>query len=450
MRLVVSASQPYRRESGSALIVCLMIGGIVGIMVGSMLSLVSYQSKETFRSQAWNEALVLAEAGMEEGLSLVNRYANSGSPLAGWRTIAATDGWSEPVAGTYTLTRSVGSSRYRVIISFSGADPAILSTGYAYFAPEKRYLSRSISVSTSSGSLFLGALLAKGRVDINGSAVIDSYDPRDPARSTNGAWDPHKRGQNGNVGSIASKISGVIKLNGAANVYGMLGTGPDSTASISGSSSAGSLAWVDGGSKGLQAGWLRNDLNSEIPDAPALPPGAYEAFPSGSTIVLNASGKTNFYRSNNNISLNSKATVIVTNGTVIIDARAGVKLNAQASIQISPNSRLILFLGTENTQLNGTGMVNASGSATNCIIYGTPQCKQLEINGSAQFVGYVYAPYADITLNGNSDSSGAFVGASFQINGNMGLHYDESLSGPQSAGTLYRVASWQEVSNPAL
>ena len=89
--------------------------------------------------------------------------------------------------------------------------------------------------------------------------------------------------------------------------------------------------------------------------------------------------------------------------------------------------------------------MNNSGFATNCIIYGKNNCQQIEINGGSAFVGYVYAPYADITLNGNSDTSGAMVGSSFQINGNMGFHYDESLGGPQSGSSIYRILAWQEV-----
>ena len=122
------------------------------------------------------------------------------------------------------------------------------------------------------------------------------------------------------------------------------------------------------------------------------------------------------------------------------------ELSPLLSGYIAPGSQLILYLGTQNTQLDGQGVVNSSGNPTNCIIYGQPNCKQIEINGGSAFVGYVYAPYADITLNGNSDISGAMVGSSFQINGNMGFHYDESLGGPQSGSSIYRILAWREVS----
>jgi hypothetical protein len=89
--------------------------------------------------------------------------------------------------------------------------------------------------------------------------------------------------------------------------------------------------------------------------------------------------------------------------------------------------------------------MNATGNPTNFIVYGTSACKQIEINGSTTFVGYVYAPFADITMNGNTDVSGAFVGMSFQIDGKMRFHYDESLGIPQAGSSQYVLASWREV-----
>lgn len=67
------------------------------------------------------------------------------------------------------------------------------------------------------------------------------------------------------------------------------------------------------------------------------------------------------------------------------------------------------------------------------------------MNGGSTFTGYLYAPYADITLNGNSDIIGAMVGDTFQINGNMDFHYDENLGGPQDGSSIYRTVYWHEV-----
>jgi hypothetical protein len=40
---------------------------------------------------------------------------------------------------------------------------------------------------------------------------------------------------------------------------------------------------------------------------------------------------------------------------------------------------------------------------------------------------------------------GALVGRSFQIDGNMNFHYDESLRYPQSGSSIYRISNWLEV-----
>ncbi|MEI8290595.1 MAG: collagen-binding domain-containing protein [Verrucomicrobiota bacterium] len=439
---------PYsnRKNSGSILLVSLVLCGVLGTMLASFLYLTQAQVTSVSRSQTWNTAMVVTEAGLEEGLSMINRYANTSTPLTSWSLAAQANGWTDLGGGAFSLQRTLATNCYYIvyITNLAGA-PVIKSVGYVCFPNTGTYLSRAVLSRNTAGSFFLGGVLAKKQVSINGSAVFDSYDSQDPNFSTAGQWDIHKRKNGGNVGSIQSNVVATIVDNGAAKIYGQIATGPNSTISMGGNASAGSIAWVDAGHKGIQPGWSRNDLNVSIPDAPPLPSASYLSLPSAGSRVLDASGRTAYYQATTTYQMNSKNYLLITNGTVVIDAQSGIKMNAQSSIQIAPGAKLILYLGTENTQLDGQGMVNNSGYATNCIVYGKNNCQQIEINGGSDFVGYVYAPYADITLNGNSDTSGAMVGNTFQINGNMGFHYDESLGGPQSGSSIFRGVSWQEV-----
>jgi len=437
----------HRKKCGSVLLVSLILGAILGTILGSYLYLTQFQYTAVARSQIWNTAMVGAEAGVEEGLSMINRYANTGSALTSWPLVATANGWSDLGGNVYFLQRTINSNNYyQVYITNLNNAPVIKSIGYAYFSRTGTYLSRSVLIRNTAGSFFLGGVLAKKNVNINGSAIFDSYNSQDPNYSTAGQWVLNKRKDGGNIGSIQSNVVATVVASGNPKIYGQIATGPNSTVAISGNADAGSLAWVNAGNKGIQPGWSRNDLNVSIPDAPPLPAGSYSTLPSPGNVVLNALGGTVYYNTTSTYQMNSYDFLLITNGTVVIDAQAGMKLTAQSSIKISPGSKLIVYLGTENTQLDGQEVVNNTGFATNCIFYGKNNCQQIELNGGSAFVGYLYAPYADITLNGNSDTSGAMVGSSFQINGNMGFHYDESLGGPQSGSSIYRVLSWQEVS----
>jgi len=432
--------------AGSILLVSLMLTLILGILLGSYLYLTQSEVLTVSRSQTWNSAMIAAEAGMEEGLSLINLYANSGTPLSSWPGAAGANGWSSPQNNVYYLQRNISSNLYyRIYITNLNDTPVIKSAGFAYFPRTGGYVSRAIMTGNESGSFFLGAVLAKRKVDINGSAVFDSFNSVDPKYSTAGQWDINKRKAGGNIGSIQSNVVATVAGSGNAKVYGMLATGPNSTISVQGNASAGSIAWVDGKNKGVQSGWSRNDLNVSIPDAPPLPTASYLSLPSPGNRVLNAFGGTIYYKATTAYQMNSKNYLLITNGTVVIDAQQGISMNAQTTIQIASNSKLILYLGTQNTQLNGQGLLNGSGNATNCIIYGKNNCNQIEMNGGSTFIGYLYAPYADITLNGNSDIIGAMVGDTFQINGNMDFHYDENLGGPQDGSSIYRTVYWHEV-----
>jgi hypothetical protein len=59
-------------KQGSALAVTLLTCGILGLLMGSYLYLVQGQRQSAARSQNWNYAIVVAEAGIDEALGLMN------------------------------------------------------------------------------------------------------------------------------------------------------------------------------------------------------------------------------------------------------------------------------------------------------------------------------------------------------------------------------------------
>ena len=86
-----TVQHPRSTESGSVLMIALLIALILGIGLASYLLLVRAQYVSTFRSEGWNGAMAMAEAGIEEALSQLNPSAllfttNVNRGANGWST----------------------------------------------------------------------------------------------------------------------------------------------------------------------------------------------------------------------------------------------------------------------------------------------------------------------------------------------------------------------------
>lgn len=89
------------RKNGSALLVTLIITALLGTALASYLKLVQYQNRAVVRSQFWNAAMPVSEAGIEEALAHLNKVGD------GER---ATNGWVLQ-DGQYYLSRTLGNGR---------------------------------------------------------------------------------------------------------------------------------------------------------------------------------------------------------------------------------------------------------------------------------------------------------------------------------------------------
>ena len=83
-----------KKEQGNMMLICIILAVALGITIASYLVLVRSQYISTTRSHNWNIALVLAEAGVEDALALVNKYEGDFSNLTNWPVSAAADGWT--------------------------------------------------------------------------------------------------------------------------------------------------------------------------------------------------------------------------------------------------------------------------------------------------------------------------------------------------------------------
>src|SRR5262245_32911600 len=92
-----TAPAKLAKNQGSILMIGLLIAIIIGIVLGSYLYLIRTQNISVMRSQGWNAALAMAEAGVEEALSQLNpqKFFDSGS--FDW----SANGWGPAVNGAY-------------------------------------------------------------------------------------------------------------------------------------------------------------------------------------------------------------------------------------------------------------------------------------------------------------------------------------------------------------
>ena len=198
-----------KRERGSILLVTVVITAIIGVALASYLSLIQAQNLSVTRSQNWNSAIPICEAGIEEAMAHLN---NVGSTYRG------TNGWVLS-NGTYNRTNTINGYRYEVELSAADS-PVITSYGYVPAPLGKGEIARAVQVVTSKQSSGMRGLVAKGAITLGPGSVVDSYD----SRITFGYIAGSAR-SNAFVGAVYGNITGGDVIKGNAS------TGPSFTIS---------------------------------------------------------------------------------------------------------------------------------------------------------------------------------------------------------------------------
>ena len=100
-----------RRTQGTALLTALIIGGVLCVSITGYLSFISFQSTMSSRSQTWNTAIAVVEAGIEEGMAHLNTDTDD----------LASEGWGWD--GTnYVMDHDFGNGT-SYIVKIDGSNP---------------------------------------------------------------------------------------------------------------------------------------------------------------------------------------------------------------------------------------------------------------------------------------------------------------------------------------
>ena len=428
---ITPSSSKRTGERGAALIAVLVFAISAVLVMGVYLELVNSDAKNISRSQDWNRSLAYAEAGVDEALAQINASPSDFSA----------NSWGGSGGNFGPVTRTLAGGSYSVSI-VGGPVPTIYSTGFVNVASSDQQVSRVVKVSAKQLGLFPVAVAAINNITFNGGKpewTINSYNSHDPNLSNNGLYDPSRTSTNGNV----------------ATVQGVFNPGNHW---IAGSVYLGPTAVFSGG--GVISGSVYTDYNVQFPDVvvPNPPGGWIAAIPQTTTIGFNKKGKpitslAYHFTSSGNYKIT---------GDYPIEIDAGVKatLNVTAStfdmtsLQIHDGGNIedsgtayVYLNGPSSVALSGNQATDASGRPENLWVYGTSQLTSITFSGNAQFTGVIYAPEANVSLNGGGNNSldvaGSVVVNSFTLNGQFNVHYDEYLSSLGSRGFI--PTSWQEL-----
>ncbi len=420
-----------RARQGGVLMVTLFMVSLIGFFIFSYLYLVRTQRALAARSQAWNSALALAEAGLEEALAQLN----PGAPAPVIDRTA--NGWGAVSGGFYgPMTRALNNvGSYSVVIS-ADTFPVLYATGYVSVPSIPATLSRVVRVTTINAALFNVGMATKYNINLNGNNVSsDSFNSANTNLSTAGQYDPAKTSTNGDMASV----QGIVNV-GNANINGSVLLGPTASETQL--------------KNGYVSGGITNDFNVEFPDV-VLPPGnplpaPLGIPPLGLPLVTNGISYSYAFFTSGYFSISDL------NANIYVAPGASVKLllsgNATSQyIRVASaggvSGNLAVYMDGPTFTLSGNDIVD-SGNATNFAYYGTTNNTSLKFSGNAAFTGTIYAPEADFTLGGGGPVPYDFVGSSYTksatLNGQFKFHYDENLAaaGPRKG---YVAASWHEL-----
>jgi hypothetical protein len=443
---------------------------LFAVVLAGYLTLVEGQADSVARSQCYDAVIPVAEAGVEEALSLINK--NAGAPT--WTNNLISDGWSAMTASNTTTKSNLvfGANYYQVTVSNApDGTPTITSIGVVPYiehawgaqvasttnsASVQVALARTLQVQTTLSHLAGAAVAANGDITFNGSACVDSFNSANPSLCSNGQYCASVADDKAIVATDGSMVSSITG-SGSVAIRGYVDTGPGGTVCSGGDVCAGEASWVNGGMDGIEPSRSNDNFNVTFPDVAAPCATFVESPPSGTvggtnySLVFEGSqywGSSNvMYQGSINMTGSQKA--IAVDGAVVLYIPNGGSFTTagQSFIYVAPGSSVSIYCGASSVSLSGGSFVGPT-NATNVSIYGLPSLTSIQYSGGSPFVGTIYAPEANFQSSGDSTFIGALMANTFDFTGPVAIHYDENLAdtGP-SAGFV--ASNWQEVATPA-
>ena len=301
-------------------------------------------------------------------------------------------------------------------------------------------VSRRIEAIVRPVSSFDQAIVSDGTLNLNNLDIeIDSYDSRDPNKSTNGLYDASKRQENGNIATNGNLINA-----GDAHIYGDVAT---NSGSVSGTANVTGVERTD---------FYRELIPIDPPSWPSINPSPSSVNHTNTTLTAHAERGHHLSRyilSEITIAGGQRLTFAGNPGGsrtyIEIYVTGDISVHGTADLIVDPGVQATIYFAG-NVTVSGNGIINRNNQPGDLLLYGIQPpantARQVSLGGNANISAAVYAPGHDVTINGSGSNGhvyGSAVGKTVHMTGVTNLHYDEALS---SGGKItdYRIVSWFE------
>ena len=442
----MSQSKQYSRthakyQRGSILIVVISISALMFISMGSFLNLANQQLKTTNKAIFYNACLDLAESGVEDAIWALNFdnfsdwYLNNGE-------------YVKKISNFNINSASIAEAL--VVIQNPGSAPKVISEGRVTFANGQE-ITKQIMIELAPRSMFPNGLTAKNSITFSGGNVaVDAYDSNTITLDGN-------RIDRGTVAS-QSALNDVISISNAS-IFGYISTGgsdPDigPNGKVYGSDRIQAVEVTNDANFYIDESRITRDFSAYLTDV-NIPSGLTPtAYPTGSSTLGDPSGATVQVYEITDLQIKSSESLLIEGPTVIIADNLDIK----GEILIDQaNGRLQIYL-KEDLSVAGNGIVNLpnnpqhSPNPEKLLIYGIGSensNQTFTMGGNSSLAAGIYAPNADVKLNGGGSSGtmyGSVVANNIKITGNYAFRYDVKLSELDEEQS-YRLVSWAELTS---
>lgn len=476
-----------RTESASALIAVLLVLTVLLTLSGAALVHTTNRRMTMNQTGTWQEALAVAEAGVHEGLAQLNNgiqgysgtnvyfLSGSGGVVSGSSGFSISlshavevGGGQVSVTGSYTITGTTYQVSSLVAGSGTQAEPyyRIRSTGQVVIPGARSLSSNSADVilrklnlmgptqtATRTIEVWIkpqfqyvsGPLVSDELISFNNKGIfVDSFDSTDPNRSVNGQ--PNSTAgfynlppYNDYSANVYTNYSGQTQL-GGAYIYGSVSTN-GGTISGGGNIQPSSSNTYNNFSTDLQVPTAPSWGTNPVPTSP-LPVTSIDTTGYTATNHLHRA----YTAINGNLTLSSTGSAPT---YIDIYVSGDITLNGGSSIVIGAGVHATFYIGG-NITISGGGSFNTTANPTALaltLIGVNPVSQDWKLCGNGALDALVYAPNANITLDGGGNSGtfvGSITGKTITANGgNVEVRYDEALG---KMGTVlgFKIAAWFE------
>jgi hypothetical protein len=473
------------QEQGSILLWTVMVICILSIGAVEIMRAVSGRFQVALQTASWQEALLAAESGIDlavvemrkslypapnhawegwnnvpgdgvvsHGLTTIPNAGLAGTPMtievnvdAPAQLIDPSNGWqyyrirtlgSMPLAGPPRVGFNKQDNRLRKLTLRVQRfiDNLFTSEGNTPHA------SRRLEAIVAPLSSFSQAIMSVSTLNLNNqNIVVDSYDSRDPAKSTNGLYDATKRQENGDIATDGSLVEA-----GNAHIYGDVSTNSGTATGITNVTGA------------VRTDFYEEPIPIGEPNWPSI-----NAAPS----IVNGDATLTASPVQGSASSRYQLTTISTSASQTLTIAGNpdgspsyIEIYVTGDISVAGNSQIVLGAGVNakiyfrgNVDIAGKGMVNPSNQPESLLFYGVQPLNtasgvtpHVNLGGNGQISAAVYAPDYDVTVDGGGNTGhvfGSIIGKTVVMTGVTNLHYDAALA---STGIInnYQIVSWVE------